>query len=242
MAMRLFFCAFVTSAMVAGLSQAAMAAPKAVVELFTSQGCSSCPPADALLSELGEREDVIALSMHVDYWDYLGWKDTFGRPQHTERQYAYAKLRGDGKVFTPQMVVNGMDGVVGSNREAVAEMLQNAELPLDVSVSRRGSAIDIVVEAADPVLDYHRPEITVRLIVFDPTAKVAIDRGENAGRTMTYRNVVRSIRPIGMWKGEKLEISLPADEILHEEDDGCAVIVQEERRGGPGRILGAAKL
>jgi hypothetical protein len=229
-------------AIAVGLGQAAEAGPKAVVELFTSQGCSSCPPADAFLAELAERDDVIALSLHVDYWDYLGWKDTFGRPEHAERQYAYAKVRGDGKVFTPQMVVNGLDGVVGSNREAVEELLQGADLPLDVSVKRNGGALDIVVAPGGQALGYHIAEVTVRLVVFEPAATVVIERGENAGRTASYRNVVDSIRPIGMWKGERLEISLPADEMLLREDYRCAVIVQEDRRDGPGRILGAAQL
>ena len=236
-------CALLALALAVGLVPAALAGPKAVVELFTSQGCSSCPPADALLAELGERDDIVALSLHVDYWDYLGWKDTFGRPQHTERQYAYAKVRGDGKVFTPQMVINGLHGVVGSKRPAVEEILEGAELPLAVSVERNGAALDIVVEGGGSALAYHLPEVTVRLIVFEPGATVTIERGENAGRTMTYRNVVRSIRPIGMWKGERLEISLPADEmLLGEADYRCAIIVQEERQEGPGRILGAAQL
>lgn len=241
-AMKAIHRAFLALAFALGLGQSALAGPKAVVELFTSQGCSSCPPADAFLAELAEREDVVALSLHVDYWDYLGWKDSFGRLEHTERQYAYAKVRGDGKVFTPQMVVNGQEGLVGSNREALEEALTHADLPLDVSISRNGGALDIVVDPGEEALAYHLPDVTVRLIVFDPAATVAIARGENAGKTATYRNVVRSMRPIGMWKGERLEISLPADEMLLHEDYGCAVLVQEDRRDGPGRILGAARL
>jgi len=240
--MSAIFRPFLAMAFALGLAQTALAEPKAVVELFTSQGCSSCPPADAHLAELAKRDDVVALSLHVDYWDYLGWKDTFGRAQHTERQYAYAKVRGDGKVYTPQMVVNGHEGLVGSDREAVEEVLARSDLPLDVSISRNGGALDIVVQPGEAAPAYHLPEVTVRLIVFEPAASVTIERGENAGRTATYRNVVRSIRPIGMWKGERLEISLPADEMLLHEDYGCAVLVQEDRRDGPGRILGAARL
>lgn len=227
-----------------GLGQAALAGPKAVVELFTSQGCSSCPPADALLAELAERDDVIALSLHVDYWDYLGWKDTFGRSENTARQYAYGKARGDGKVYTPQMVVNGAGDFVGSSREAVEQAIAAAALPLDVSIRRTAGAIEIAIGAA-PEGEPMPRKMTVRLVVFDSAATVVIERGENAGRTASYRNVVDSMRPIGMWKGEPLEISLPADEVLYsqsDEDYGCAVIVQEDLPEGPGRILGAARL
>jgi hypothetical protein len=242
--MKAVTCALAALAVLAGAPQLALAGPKAVVELFTSQGCSSCPPADALLAELAEREDVIALSLHVDYWDYLGWKDTFGQAENTARQYAYAKVRDDGRVYTPQMVLNGTGDHVGSNREAVEEALGSASLPLQVSMRRNGEAIEIVVAggaegAPTPA------KTTVRLVVFSPVASVTIERGENAGRVATYRNVVRSMRPIGMWKGERLEISLPADEVLQGEADGdygCAVLVQEERPEGPGRILGAARL
>jgi hypothetical protein len=241
--MKALNCALLALAFAAGCGQAALAGPKAVVELFTSQGCSSCPPADALLADLAERDDVLALSLHVDYWDYLGWRDTFGRPDNTARQYAYAKVRGDGKVYTPQMVVNGGGDLVGSDGEAVQDAVAAAELPVQVSVQRNGSAIDIVVEAADG--QRVPAETTVRFVVFDPAARVAIERGENKGRTATYRNIVHSMRPIGMWKGERLEISLPAEEVLNahaDEDYGCAVIVQEDRPEGPGRILGAAQL
>jgi hypothetical protein len=221
-------------------ASAGEAPPRAVVELFTSQGCSSCPPADAYLATLAERSDVLALSFHVDYWDYLGWKDTLALPEHTERQRAYAHQRGDGKVYTPQMVVNGDRDFVGSKRYAIDAALDRAELPLDVTITRTGGTLDIVIGQDRSALGYHVPETTVRLVVFDPAVTVEIEKGENAGRTFTYRNVVRSIQPIGMWKGEKLRISLPADEVLRAEDGRCAVIVQEVRRGGPGRILGAA--
>ncbi|HEX2256673.1 MAG TPA: DUF1223 domain-containing protein [Afifellaceae bacterium] len=236
--------ALIALALGVGLAEVALAGPKAVVELFTSQGCSSCPPADAFLTELAERDDVIALSLHVDYWDYLGWKDTFGLAENTARQYAYGKARDDGKVYTPQMVVNGGGDFVGSNREAVEQALEAAALPVEVSLSRSAGAIEIAIGAA-PDGEPMPGKVTVRLVVYDPAATVVIERGENKGRTASYRNVVESMRPIGMWKGERLEISLPADEVLHgeaNEDYGCAVIVQEDLPGGPGRILGAGRL
>src|SRR3712207_5775782 len=128
-------------------SFAGEAGPRAVVELFTSQGCSSCPPADSFVAELSRREDVVALTLPVDYWDYLGWKDTLGRREHTERQYAYAEARGDGKVFTPQIVVNGRHSFVGGDREAVEAAIRTAELPLDIAIVQNGEAIDIDIEA-----------------------------------------------------------------------------------------------
>jgi hypothetical protein len=220
-------------------SVTALADPKAVVELFTSQGCSSCPPADRFVAELSRRDDVVAVTLPVDYWDYLGWKDTLGRHEHTKRQYAYAEAHGNGKVFTPQIVVNGRESFVGGNREAVEAAIRAAELPLDIDIARNGEAIDITVEA----MPTPAPRTTtVRLVTYDQAEDVTIERGENRGRTITYSNVVREMRPIGMWKGERLKISLPLAEIMTDEVDGCAVIVQEDGTGAPGAILGAAKL
>lgn len=225
-----------------GLAFLALASPcaaglKAVVELFTSQGCSSCPPADHFLAELARREDVLALSLPVDYWNYLGWKDTLGRPEHTQRQHAYAQARGDGRVYTPQVVVNGRHHFVGGDRAAIEAAIRAAELPVEVAVSRNGETIDIVVEAAPAP----RP-LTVRLVTYDRTEEVAIGRGENLGRTITYHNIVKEMRPIGMWKGERLEISLPLAEIMANGANGCAVLLQEDGKREPGAILGAARL
>ena len=219
-----------------GFAGPAQAGPKAVVELFTSQGCSSCPPADEFLGDLKTRDDLIVLSLPVDYWDYLGWKDTFGKPEHSERQYAYSRARGDRRVYTPQIIVNGGDHYVGSHRAAVKKAIGNTELPLEVSIKSADGSITITIAGAD----LQAGHTTVRLVTYTSTAEVAIGRGENHGRSITYNNVVRSMRPIGMWKGEAMTVSLPRDEILGEDVDGCAVIVQEDAEGGPGRILGAA--
>ena len=219
-----------------GFAGSALAGPKAVIELFTSQGCSSCPPADAFLGDLKTRDDVIVLSLPVDYWDYLGWKDTFGKPEHSERQYAYSRARGDRRVYTPQIIVNGGDHYVGSDRTAVKNAFSKTSLPVDVSIKSEDGAIEITIGGAD----LRTGHTTVRFITYTSRAEVAIGRGENHGRTITYNNVVRSMRPIGMWKGEAMTVLLPRDEILGDGIDGCAVIVQEDAKGGPGRILGAA--
>lgn len=213
--------------------------PKAVVELFTSQGCSSCVPADKYFAELAERNDIITLSFHVDYWDYLGWNDTFGRPENTDRQRQYAEMLASNRIYTPQMVVNGIDGMVGSDRPAVEAALANATLPVPVSMTWNSDKVQIEV-AAQP-----RPggwATTIRLVLFSSEARVSIGHGENSGSTIDYYNIVRTMRPIGMWDGGLVKITLPADELMGDGVDGCAVIVQEDLENGPGRILGAAQL
>ena len=127
------------------MTQAAADSP-VVVELYTSQGCSSCPPADAFLHDLAKRDDVIALALHVDYWDYIGWKDSFAKPEYTDRQHAYAHAANATTVYTPQMVINGKDHVIGSRpMEVIDQVMRHREAvtPVDVTVSRSGDAIDI---------------------------------------------------------------------------------------------------
>ena len=230
---------FATAVSVSTLAGQGQAEPKAVVELFTSQGCSSCPPADAYLGELVKRDDVIALSVHVDYWDYIGWKDTFAKPDHSLRQRAYAIARGDRRVYTPQIIINGGEHYVGSNRRAVDRGLKAASLPLPIDVSEDNGAIHISIGKSGELTDRHT---TVRLVTYSAQTPVKIGRGENHGRTITYHNIVRSIRPIGMWDGQAMDITLPAQEIMGEEISGCVILVQEDAEGGPGRILGAAVL
>lgn len=223
----------------AAFGGSAFAGPKAVIELFTSQGCSSCPPADAYLAELAEREDVIPLSIHVDYWDYIGWKDTFAKPEYSLRQRAYAKARGDGRVYTPQVVVNGGDHYVGSSRRSIEQAVGAAELPLQIDITETDGALHIVIPNTSGLTGEHT---TVRLVTYSSAATVEIQRGENRGETITYHNVVRSMRPIGMWEGEEMEITLPVHEIMGKDISGCVVLVQEDTDRGPGRILGAAEL
>ncbi len=223
-------------ALVVGAAPALAQSVKApvVVELFTSQGCSSCPPADALLETLATREDVIALALHVDYWDYIGWEDEFADPAFTERQKMYARAAGARTIYTPQMIVGGMEHLVGVLPEELSALIgQHLAAPLPVEVSLRRSNGSLVIDAiADEPLD--RPAV-VQVVRYLPSETVAITRGENAGQTVRYSNIVQSWNEIGVWDGQApLTISQPISGT-----DPTVVIVQET---GPGRILGAARL
>ena len=210
--------------------------PKAVVELFTSQGCSSCPPADALLTSLAEQGDVVALAYHVDYWDYVGWKDTFGEADYSDRQRAYAQSWGSSRIYTPQMVVNGTMAVVGSRRGEVHGAIDEAKLPLPIDVAEEGDMLTITI-APDPSLS----DAVVWLVTYIDRADVAIERGNNAGKTMAYTQVVTGRQVAGVWECRRgANIKLPIPEVLAHRSTGMAVIVQQERDGLPGPILGAA--
>ena len=212
------------------------ARPKAVVELFTSQGCAQCPPADALLTGLAEEGDVVALAYHVDYWDYVGWEDTFGDEDFSDRQRAYAKSWGSSRIYTPQMVVNGAKGVVGSRRNEVHGALAGASLPLQVEISRDGDMLKVAIPP-DSGLD----DAVVWLVSYLDRADVTIDKGENAGKSMVYTQVVTGRQALGMWESAVgADLKLPLPELLSEGSTGIAVIVQQERNGLPGPILGAA--
>ena len=216
--------------------------PLGVVELFTSQGCSSCPPADRLMGRLATEKDLIALSFNVDYWDYLGWKDTLGSPDNSARQRAYAGRRGDGAVYTPQVVVNGRDHVQGSNEAAIRAALAgdaaNGKAPdLDITMTADDVSVTVTVPdaaTAGPL------DATLWLVTYSQAATVAITRGENRGEKITYHNVVRSMRAIGMWKGKALTATLPRAELMKNGADGCAVILQDAGEGHLGPVLGAA--
>ena len=225
---------FASAMMAAGLGQPAQAAePVAVVELFTSQGCSSCPPADALLGELAKRDDVIALSLHVDYWDYIGWKDSFASKEMTARQRSYARsLRASG-VYTPQAVVGGAAHAVGSDRAALTALLAQAKraasLPLALERDGPNAILDLPA-AAKPVA------ATVWLVEYDARHEVAIARGENAGQKLAYHNVVRRLDKLGQWHGEARRLTLPA---ATPGRSGAVVLVQA---GDTGPILGAIRI
>jgi hypothetical protein len=215
---------------------------RSVVELFTSQGCSSCPPADALLAEYAGHDDILALSFNVDYWDYLGWKDTLATPDNTERQRAYASARGDGQVYTPQAVIDGRAHVIGSKRDAIeAELTRNAgALSVPMSLTKGADAITVTVGAA-PAAD--TPHATLWLVMYDRSVTVPIGRGENQGRTITYSNVVRKLRPIEMWRGDPMSVELPRSELALAKVRRCAVLLQAETAEGlPGPVIGAAML
>lgn len=212
------------------------ARPKAVVELFTSQGCSSCPPADALLTGLAQQDDVIALAYHVDYWDYVGWKDTFAHAAFSDRQRAYAESWGSSRIYTPQMVVNGQKGVVGSRRNDVHQALDGAALPLQVDISRNDNMLKIAIPPNGGLAD-----AVVWLVTYLDRSEIAIDKGENAGKTMVYTQVVTGRQVLGMWESASgANLKLPIPEVLAETSTGIAVIVQQEQDGLPGPILGAA--
>lgn len=210
--------------------------PKAVVELFTSQGCAQCPPADAMLTSLAERGDVVALAYHVNYWDYIGWEDTFGDQSFADRQRAYAKSWGSSRIYTPQMVVNGAKGVVGSRRDEVQEAVDGASLPLPVDVERDGDMLKVDVPAHSSL-----GNATVWLVTYLDRAEVAIENGDNAGKSMVYTRVVTDRQVLGMWEAHTgAEFKLPLPEVLGDHNGGFAVVVQQERKGLPGLILGAA--
>ncbi len=208
-----------------------------VVELFTSQGCSSCPPADALVVDLSKRPGVIALTLPVDYWDYLGWKDTLAQPGFTARQRAYAHLRGDRQVYTPQVVVNGTKPSVGSDKAAVERTVtEAATLPVLVVAKEQNGTVAIEISGAAE----QQAPAGVWVLPVRKTETVTINRGENGGRTVTYANVVRGFVRIGEWRGgqARFEVPLPTAQA---DGDGYVVLLQTAERTKPGVILGAAK-
>jgi hypothetical protein len=219
--------------MVAALAGAARAEEPVVVELFTSQGCSSCPPADALLARLTERPNIIPLALHVDYWDYIGWADSFANPAFTKRQKGYARANGTRTIYTPQMVVGGRSAVVGHKPMDLAEAIMEAlELPESVrlDVTRHGDEIEVRVTAIRPL----GGEALLQLVRYKPRETVAIDRGENAGRTFTYHNIVTDWQTMATWNGrEPLSVRHPAPG-----DNPAVVLVQQ---AGYGPILAAAR-
>lgn len=210
--------------------------PTAVIELFTSQGCSSCPPADAYLTELAKRPELITLAYHVDYWDYIGWPDTFGSSANSDHQRAYSQSWGSSRIFTPQIVVNGTEGVVGSRRQEVAIALQNTQLELPVELQTRGDMLKIIIGPKAGL-----SEAMVWLVTFIDRAEVEIERGENQGKKIAYTQIVTGRQVLGMWEpATGTTLKLPLAEILVEPANGAAILVQEDRNGMPGRILGAA--
>lgn len=210
--------------------------PTAIVELFTSQGCSSCPPADALLSEIGSRKDVIALAYHVDYWDYIGWRDTFGRAAFSRYQRDYAAARGKARIYTPQLIVNGTGDVVGSRRGEVNAAVADGALPVPLALEETGGMLTITAEG-----DARFPESKLWLVTFRSEAEVAIGRGENKDKVIDYSHIARERHVVGMWDPEAgASLTLPIADMLGVESDGAAVFIQQDSNGKPGRILGAA--
>ena len=216
--------------------------PRALIELFTSQGCSSCPAADKLLGELANDPSVVALSLPIDYWDYLGWKDTLASPGHSARQRAYARMRGDREVYTPQIVVNGAVHVLGSDKTAVEHAIAQTDrnaavMSVPVLASIGGGNLNVKIAAGN----YHAAA-EVWLCPITRTVAVAIGRGENSGRKITYHDVVRSWSKLGDYSGSDETFTVPLAEITAKDGDAVAIMVQQGTKEKPGIILGTALL
>ncbi|MBK8176752.1 MAG: DUF1223 domain-containing protein [Rhodospirillales bacterium] len=198
-----------------------------VVELFTSQGCSSCPPAEAFLGELARRPDVLAISEHVNYWDYLGWVDPFADDAITQRQRRYARRLGLNYVYTPQIVVRGQTQTTGADRTGVLKMIAQADpaISTDLRVTRAGeNQLVIDLPAADV-----RDEVDVWLVEYDPEQTTSVDRGENRGRSIRGFNVVRNLERLTTWRGEPRTFSVVVDSLST--GGKCAILVQQADAG-----------
>jgi hypothetical protein len=216
---------------------AGFAAINSVVELFTSQGCSFCPPADLLLGAIARKPDVVAVSFPVDYWDYIGWKDTLAFPGAAARQRGYAAAHGEGHIYTPQAVVDGLITAVGSDRSEIEEAIRVAKgrdgaltLPMRLSIGGGRLMIEVAAGGGGPA--------GVFVLRVTRARTVRIGRGENAGRSVTYTNVVRAIDKLGEWTGATATFDIPES---RGDDEGYVVLVQRGTLETPGVILAAAK-
>lgn len=222
----------ISLALVALLFSASAVAQPVVVELFTSQGCSSCPPADELLGELARRPGIIALAYHVDYWDELGWKDRFSMPAATQRQRGYVKRLSRAGAFTPQIVVSGDTSLVGSNRAEVERAIKGDRDALAIQLSKAGGNVQVQFTEA------WREPMEVYLVSYLARATDKIERGENARRTLKHFNVVRSFQRLGTWNGKPQRMTAPIAS-LPPDATSVAVILQRKNQGA---IAGAAML
>ncbi|WP_193227740.1 DUF1223 domain-containing protein [Aureimonas psammosilenae] len=248
--------------LLAGLSAFALACPalagdrevssrdvSGVVELFTSQGCDSCPPADGVLAALSSDPKLVALAYHVDYWDYIGWQDTHGSRENTERQQAYAETLRSGTVYTPQAVINGRRDVPGAEEQAIRSAVTETALnkgggngePL-VKLALKGDRLHISADGGATPAGAKPP--VLMLVVFDRWSETQVDRGENEGKTLVSTNAVRSWRILGMWEGKPMGVDIPLSVLGKSgKSFGCAAILQEVTAdGGPGAILAAARI
>ena len=237
-ALRLTLAPLALGALAGGMTRLAARVPPVLVELFTSQGCNSCPPADAFLGELARRPDVIALSMHVDYWNHLGWPDPFASPEATQRQRAHAASLGSAYVYTPQMVIDGRAHETGSARARVEALIERAraERKFDLAPS-----LDAAGQIALALPDEASRGAVLTLALFDAKHTTEIKRGENRGRRLDHYNVVRALRrvpvPDALGAGGARTLVLPVSEFDRRERSGAAVILQH---GDAGPVRGAA--
>ena len=232
------------AALTALLPAVPAAARPAVVELFTSQGCSSCPPADALMNEVATRRDVIALTYNITYWDYLGWRDTLGRDEHTARQEAYAQHFRDRK-YTPQLVVDGASHMPGSRVRASRDAI-------DDRVSRVSGRPELIADVTNDGITLRAGAVpgsetddvsAIWLVQFDTAHEVEITRGENAGETIIYSNVVRDVTRLADWDmTEPLSLDVAKAMLMEGAHDGCAIIVQRAGQYGVGEVITATRL
>jgi len=214
-----------------------------VVELFTSQGCSSCPPADKVIGELAKDPSVIALSMPIDYWDYLGWKDTLADSRFSARQKAYSHVRGDRNVYTPQVVVNGAAQAIGSDRASIESAIgatrkTDPVMSVPVSMKLMDKQLNVSVAASKPGTGASHGEIWICAV--SKAVPISIGRGENRGHEVTYHNVVRNLLKVGDWNGTAGSWNVPLENISRDGVDAAAVYVQDGSREKPGAMLGAA--
>ena len=221
----------------------AHADPRAVVELFTSQGCSSCPPADKIIGELARDPGVIALSMPIDYWDYLGWKDTLADSRFSARQKAYSQARGERDVYTPQVIVNGSAQVIGSDRAKIEGAINetgkaDGVMSVPVSITLAGKQVTVSVAASTKGPAASHGEVWICSVTKE--VPIAIGRGENRGQKVTYYNVVRNLVKVGDWNGSSGSWTVPLENISREGIDAAVVFVQNGSRDKPGAMLGAA--
>jgi hypothetical protein len=200
-----------------------------VVELYTSEGCSSCPPAEAQIGKLARRDDILALAFHVDYWDDLGWRDRFGLPESVARQRQYAHTLHLPSVYTPQLVIDGQRDLVGGGDGIGSSGAKKTGVPLDVSVQKDSLVVTLGAQQSSAACD-------VLLVGYLPQAASKVTRGENAGRELQEFNIVRSIRNLGSWQGESKTFQVPLTS-LASEATAVAVLVQQRDQGA---IVGAA--
>lgn len=230
---RLLALAFMAVSMI-GAQQTQAQSNMVVVELYTSQGCSSCPPADALLDKITERDDVIPLALHVDYWDYIGWKDNFGSPQYSARQKSYARYNGHRTVYTPQMIINGTDQLIGHKPMELVDLINQKSskaTPVSLNLTRNGDHVTILAEASKAP----KKPMLVQLVRYKPSETVDITRGENAGRSLHYSNIVTDWQVVEKWDGRSpLKVRVKAV--------GAEPVVVIIQAVGPGQIYAAARL
>ena len=219
------------AAVVGGPAIAASAEHPVVVELFQSQGCSSCPPANAILNRLADRADLLPLNFGVTYWDRLGWKDKFAAPAYTERQWDYARTGQRGNVATPQFIINGHGVVTGSDARQLAQSIRGEDRPGEgPAIAVDGKRVRIAAGRADA-------PATVWLVRYDPRVRnVSIGRGENSGRVLPHRNVVTGLRALGTWQGAAMVFEQPA---YRDANERSAILIQQ---GTGGRIIAARRL